>query len=128
MNASAERLSAWGDAPPLWVRLLAAEVARSNMTIAARRIGMNRATVSTVLRNCYPSQSTAGVERRVMDALGRLDCPAQGATVTAAECQAFREKPAPTHNPMAMQHWRACQHCTHNPNCARKEPSHARQP
>ncbi|BFN29465.1 hypothetical protein PSCT_01189 [Pseudomonas sp. SCT] len=125
MSQPTERLLAWGTEPPLWVRLLDAEVARSNMTAAAKRIGMNRATVSTVLRNCYPSLSTAGVERRVMDALGRLECPALEATITVVQCQAFREKPAPTHNPLAMQHWKACQHCPHNPSCQAQESHHA---
>lgn len=125
MSQPTERLSAWGAEPPLWVRLLDAEVQRTNITAAAKRIGMNRATVSTVLRNCYPSLSTAGVERRVMDALGRLDCPAQGAVVTVVECQAFREKPAPTHNPLAMQRWKASQHCPHNPSCHAQESRHA---
>lgn len=118
---------AWGGNPPLWVGLLAAEVERSNMTVAARRIGMNRATVSTALRNCYPSNSTAGVERRVLDALGQLDCPALESTITLIQCQTFRERPAPTHNPMAMQHWRACQHCANNPTCNSQESAHAHQ-
>lgn len=125
MSTNSERLAAWGSEPPLWVRLLDAEVARSNMTAAARRIGMNRATVSTALRNCYPAASTAGVERRVMDALGHLPCPALEVTITIVQCQNFREKPAPTHNPTAMQHWKACQHCKHNPNCNRREIPHA---
>lgn len=123
-TATQDRLSAWGDAPPLWVRLLDAEVARSNMTVAARRIGMNRSTVSTILRNCYPARSTAGVERKVLDALGKLQCPALDETITLIQCQAFRERPAPTHNPVAMQHWKACQHCPSNPQAIR-ENTHA---
>lgn len=126
MNIFTDRLAAWGDEPPLWVRLLDAEVARSNMTAAARRIGMNRATVSTVLRNKYPARSTAGVERRVMDALGQLECPALEAVITTIQCQSFREKPAPTHNPTAMQHWKACQRCPNNPECSNREHVHAR--
>lgn len=122
MSTHSERLAAWGSEPPLWVRLLDAEVARSNMTAAAKRIGMNRATVSTALRNCYPAASTAGVERRVMEALGQLDCPALDNSITVIQCQNFRERPAPTHNPTAMQHWKACQQCPHN---ASREIPHA---
>lgn len=124
MNAA--RLEAWGEQPPLFVQLLGAEVARSNMTKTGQRIGMSRAAVSLVLANRYPSPSTAGVERRVMDVLGRLECVALGEVVTASECQSYREKAAPTHNPMAMQHWRACQHCPNNPNCNAQENAHAR--
>jgi hypothetical protein len=124
MNAA--RLEAWGEQPPLFVQLLGAEVARSNMTKTGQRIGMSRTAVSLVLANRYPSPSTAGVERRVMDVLGRLECVALGEVVTASECQSYREKAAPTHNPMAMQHWRACQHCPNNPNCNAQENAHAR--
>lgn len=124
MNAA--RLEAWGEQPPLFVQLLGAEVARSSMAKAGQRIGMSRTAVSLVLANRYPSPSTAGVERRVMDALGRLECVALGEVVTASECQSYREKAAPTHNPMAMQHWRACQHCPNNPNCNAQENAHAR--
>lgn len=120
------RLEAWGEQPPLFVQLLGAEVARSNMTETGKRIGMSRTAVSLVLANRYPSPSTAGVERRVMDVLGRLECVAMGEVVTTAQCQSYREKPAPTHNPNAMQHWRACQFCPNNPSCNAQENAHAR--
>lgn len=125
MNA-AINLDAWGEQPPLWIQLLAAEVARSNRTEAGKRIGVSRSAVSLVLVNRYPSPSTAGIERRVMDALGRLDCAALGEQATVIQCQEFREKKAPTHNPQAMQQWKSCQHCKHNPSCHAKEATHAR--
>ncbi|MCY1563092.1 hypothetical protein D9M68_1005790 [compost metagenome] len=96
-------------------------MARGNRTLAARRIGVSRSAVSLVLVNRYPSPSTSGIERRVLETLGRLECPAQGEQVTVIQCQEFREKRAPTHNPVAMQSWRACQHCPHNPGCTTKE-------
>ncbi|KTT63591.1 hypothetical protein NS383_18860 [Pseudomonas oryzihabitans] len=111
-------LSAWGKEPPLFIRLLALEVQASDRTRAAARIGMSRTAVSLVLANKYSSPSTAGVERRVLDVLGRIDCIAVGETLTVEQCQSYRERPAPTHNPMQMQHWRACQHCPFNPHCA----------
>ncbi|TWC35084.1 hypothetical protein FBY03_111132 [Pseudomonas sp. SJZ079] len=123
---SAAHLQAWGEQPPLFVQLLGAEVARSNITATGKRIGMSRSTVSLVLANRYPSPSTAGVERRVMDALGRLECVALGEEINVEQCQSYREKPAPTHNPNAMQHWKACQHCAFNPSCNAQEKHHAR--
>ncbi|MEE1951002.1 hypothetical protein V0R48_18645 [Pseudomonas alcaligenes] len=119
-------LSAWGEQPPLFVSLLAGEVNRSNRTLAGRRIGMSRSAVSLILSNRYPSPSTAGVERRVMEALGRIECVALCEVITAEQCQTFRERRAPTHNPMAMQHWKACQHCPNNPACTAQEKHHAR--
>lgn len=119
-------LSAWGPEPPLFVRLLAAEVAASNKTKASQRIGMSRTAVSLILVNRYASPSTAGVERRVMETLGRIECVALGTDINTDQCQSYREKPAPTHNPQAMQHWRACQHCPINPDCCKQENAHAR--
>ncbi|MCF6763801.1 MULTISPECIES: hypothetical protein [Pseudomonas] len=123
MNA---QIAAWGPEPPLFVRLLAAEVAASNKTKASQRIGMSRTAVSLVLANRYASPSTAGVERRVMETLGRIQCVALDSEVTVDQCQSYREKPAPTHNPQAMQHWRACQYCSINPDCCNQENVHAR--
>lgn len=126
MSAPAVDLSAWGEQPPLWVVLLADEVQRSNRTQAAHRIGMSRTAVSLVLVNRYASPSTASVERRVLEKLGRLDCLALDEVVTVQQCQTYREKSAPTHNPMAMQAWKRCQHCPLNPNCTAQEIRHER--
>ncbi|MFL1552471.1 hypothetical protein ACI77I_25870 [Pseudomonas sp. D47] len=120
------QLTAWGTEPPLFVRLLAAEVAASNQTKASKRIGMSRTAVSLILSNRYASPSTAGVERRVMATLGRIECVALDEIVTTDQCQSYREKPAPTHNPQAMQYWSACQRCPINPNCCNQENANAR--
>ncbi|SED09101.1 hypothetical protein [Pseudomonas anguilliseptica] len=119
-------LTAWGAEPPQWINLLAREVEQSNRTRTGERIGISRSAVSLVLANKYPSPSTAAIERRVMDALGRIDCVALGEVITAEQCQSYRERKAPTHNPMAMQHWRTCQNCPNNPNCNAQENAHAR--
>lgn len=127
MNQAAQvDLSAWGEQPPLFVTLLAREVEQSNRTKAGERIGMSRTTVTLILQNRYPSPTTKGVERRVLKVLGRIPCAAIGGVVTVEQCQSYRERPAPTHNPMAMQHWRACQHCPNNPNCMTQERRHVR--
>ncbi|MGA3799141.1 hypothetical protein ACPCYX_15415 [Pseudomonas fluorescens] len=111
-------ISRWGSQPPLFIRLLAAEVGETNRARAAERIGISRTAVSLVLNNKYASPSTKGVERRVMAALGQIVCVAVSEKVSIEQCQTYREKPAPTHNPQAMQYWRACQHCHFNPTCA----------
>lgn len=126
MSAAILDLSAWGEQPPLWIVLLASEVQRTNRTKAGQRIGMSRSAVSLALVNRYPSPSTDSVERRVLDKLGQLDCLALGEPVTVQQCQSFREKAAPTHNPMAMQAWKRCQNCPMNPNCTAQESRHAR--
>ncbi|WP_035597061.1 hypothetical protein [Halomonas salina] len=115
-------ISAWGDEPPRWIRLLAAEVEASNRQLAGKRIGMSRSTVALALANRYPSPSTAGVERRVLAALDGLECPAQGKTISSQQCREYCQRPAPTHNPMAMRDWRTCQACPHHPG----SPQHPR--
>lgn len=110
-------ITAWGDQPPRWIRLLAAEVEASNRTEAGKRIGISRSAVSLALTNTYPSPSTAGIERRVIEALDGRECPAQGQRISAQQCRDYRERPAPTHNPMAMRIWRTCQGCPHNTEC-----------
>lgn len=111
-------ISAWGAEPPLFIRLLAIEAESTGRTRAAARINMSRTAVSLVLVNKYPSRTTDGVERRVMDVLGRIECVALDETITVEQCQRFYERPAPTHNPLAMQHWRVCQQCPFNPSCS----------
>ncbi|MFH0035481.1 hypothetical protein ACG3OR_18870, partial [Pseudomonas aeruginosa] len=86
-------LSAWGERPPVFVQLLAAEVARSSQTKAGEAIGMSRSTVSTILANRYPSPSTIRVERRVLAALSRIECPALGEAVTSVECSEYLQRP-----------------------------------
>ncbi|MCE8027514.1 hypothetical protein HOP54_02265 [Halomonas daqingensis] len=108
-------ITAWGDEPPRWILLLAAEVEATNRKLAGARIGMSRSAVSLALANRYPSPSTAGIERRVLEALDGIVCPAQGQTISTQQCREYRERPAPTHNPMAMRIWRTCQGCPHNP-------------
>ncbi|WP_134603745.1 helix-turn-helix domain-containing protein [Pseudomonas aeruginosa] len=120
-------LSAWGERPPVFVQLLAAEVARSSQTKAGEAIGMSRSTVSTILANRYPSPSTSRVERRVLAALSRIECPALGEAVTSVECSEYLQRPAPLNNPVAMRCWKACRACPRNPHTApmkREEQGH----
>lgn len=108
-----------------WLDILSAEAKASSMTRVAERLQISRTAVSLCLAGRYPC-STKHIEAKVLDVLGRLDCLAIGESVTVGECQTFRKKPAPTHNPMAMQAWKACLHCPHNPDCAqRQENQHA---
>lgn len=108
-------LSNWGDEPPYWVELLAKEVESSNRTRAGERIGISRTAVSLLLANRYSSPSTAGMERRILAALDGILCPAQDQNISTEQCREYRDRPAPTHNPMAMRVWRVCQNCPNNP-------------
>lgn len=115
-------ISSWGENPPAWVLLLAAEVNATSMTAAGRQIGMSRSAVSLALSNTYPSRSVRGVAMRVIAALGRVECPAQLAQITEPECREFRVRRPPTHNPNALRQWQVCQRCPKNPNSGATVP------
>lgn len=78
----------------------------------ARQLGVNRATVSTVARRCYPGDPDH-VLARVLARFDRIDCPYLRAPLTADECRSYWSLPAPSHNPLKMEHWRACRGCQH---------------
>lgn len=109
-------ISNWGDDVPRWIVLLADEVRATNRKVAAERIGVSRSAVSLALANRYPSPSTASIEKKVLEALDGLDCPALAIKISAEQCRDYRARPAPTHNPMAMRMWQHCQRCPHNPD------------
>ncbi|UXZ55801.1 hypothetical protein LOS15_07220 [Halomonas sp. 7T] len=109
-------ISNWGIEPPRWITLLADEVRATNRKMAGERIGVSRSAVSLALANRYPSPSTSSIEKKVLEALDGLQCPAQQRIISVEQCRDYRARPAPTHNPMAMRLWRHCQSCPHNPD------------
>ena len=109
-------ISNWGAEPPRWIVVLANEVRATNRKMAGERIGVSRSAVSLALANRYPSPSTASIEKKVLQALDGLNCPAQQRTISIEECRDYRARPAPTQNPMSMRLWRHCQTCPHNPD------------
>ncbi|MFB9160177.1 helix-turn-helix domain-containing protein [Chromobacterium violaceum] len=95
---------------PLWLPLLRAEVGRTSIGQAAKLLGYSRTTVSLVLAGKYPGQ-TERVAEVVLHTLGRVACPYLGRDLTPDECKAQSTSQAPTHNPLKLAHWRACQQC-----------------
>jgi len=96
--------------------LLSQEVARTNITRAALRIGMNRSTVSLVASGVYIA-SPDRVLAKVLDTLDRRACPYLGAEVQAEYCRETNTGPTPTWDPSALAQRRMCQTCEY------KEPS-----
>lgn len=119
-------LSAWGEQPPLWIRLLANDVARCGTLVkVAEKLGLSEATVSTALRGCYPA-GTERLEKKVLAAYKVVACAAQqGELITLDACQSFRKKKYPAHNPQAICQWveqrKHCQQCPHSQQPARKK-------
>lgn len=108
-----------------WLDLLRTEAKATSMQKAAIRLGISRTAVSLCLAEKYPA-STDHIEAKVWEVLGQVDCPALGEVITSTACREFRERQAPTHNHMAMRHWKACQHCPNNPSCTAQEQRHVR--
>jgi len=103
-----------------WIELLRSEVATSSMTAVAGRLGVSRTAVSLCLAGKYGAK-TDRIAAKVLAILGdSVDCPAMGQVIAKAKCSDFCARKAPTHNPVAMQHWRTCQHCQHNPKRKRE--------
>jgi hypothetical protein len=71
--------TAWRDALPDWVRVLAEEAARASMGAVAKRIGYSTGVVSAVIANKYRGDLGA-VEARVRGALlsEEVECPVLG--------------------------------------------------
>lgn len=115
-------LSAWGQQPPEFIRVLAAVVDEcGSNAAAARRLGINRASVSTLLANRYPA-GTAKMEKIIMAWAATVHCPIMG-SISADECHTERSKPFIASNPSRIRLYRACRQCPHNPDC--QEAEHA---
>ena len=108
--------SAWGDTPPEFIRVLANVVSEcGNNAAAARKLGINRASVSTLLANKYPA-NTQKMEKTIMAWATKIPCPVLG-DISAGQCQAERNKPFISSNPLRVQLFRACRKCPRNPSC-----------
>lgn len=107
-------LSAWGEQPPEFIRVLANAVdkAGSNQA-AADQIGINRASVSTLLANKYPA-NTAKMEEKILAFNTGKQCPVLG-QISGDECQKKREQKFVSSNPQRVALYRACRQCEHNP-------------
>ncbi|MCW3479709.1 XRE family transcriptional regulator [Neisseriaceae bacterium JH1-16] len=94
-----------------WMPLLRAEAERTSIADIAKRLGYSRTSISLVLAGRYPG----GTERIAAAVLAELDgwtCPHLQQPIKAEACQEIAFGPAPTHHPMKLTHWRACQNCS----------------
>lgn len=107
-------ISAWGQQPPEFIRVLAniVEKAGSNQA-AADQIGINRASVSTLLANKYPANTEKMKEKILTFGTGK-QCPILD-QISAEECQKNREQKFISSNPQRVALYRACRQCKHNP-------------
>lgn len=105
-----------------WLELLRDAAARETIAGVAERVGLSRATISLVLAGKYPAKTLEGVERKVRAALDQWLCPYLNVTLSAQDCRAYHDRPAPRSSAREIKHWRACQRCAYNP--AAEEAAH----
>lgn len=88
-----------------WIELLKAEVERTNVTQAAKRIGYARPSVSLAIRGKYPA-GVAKMKAAVLKALAdHIVCPVTGVALSRLEFDAIVGAPMPTSNPAALRQW-----------------------
>lgn len=105
---------AWGATPPEFIRVLDSLVrSEGSRAAAAKKIGVSRASVSTLLAGQYPSASTDRMEKRIM-IHAVVACPLLG-QLSAADCLANRQQSFSPTNPQRVALYRACRNCQHNP-------------
>nr|WP_313976188.1 hypothetical protein [uncultured Psychrobacter sp.] len=99
-----------------WVEACHEEKQKTGISYAeiARRIGYKRPSLSLALSGNYTG-STKTIAQSYVDYRKQVSCPYVEATVSRQYCRDHGLADAPTHNPAALRHWRACQGCTHKP-------------
>lgn len=102
-----------------WFNALLAEVKTTSVTAVAAKMGVSRPTLSVLVNGigAYGSgkASPANMEIRYRQAFEQLTCPHTSAMVGIAHCRDIALRTAPSHNPIQMMQWQACQSCPHKP-------------
>lgn len=102
-----------------WFAGLMDEVARTSKTAVAKKLNVDRTTISCVCNGSgeYGNgrASTKAIETAYRQHFEQLVCPHTQTQVGVTHCIEVALRVAPTHNPMQMQQWQACQQCQHKP-------------
>lgn len=102
-----------------WFAGLMAEVERTSKTAVAARIGFSRASISQVCNGCGPygngRSSTSNIELAYRREFEQISCPHTQVQVDADHCRQVGLRQAPSHNPLQMLQWQACQQCPFKP-------------
>ncbi len=93
-----------------WFALLKARIAAASLRQVAAELGYSGTTLSLIVHGKYAGK-TDRVAAAVAARYETVACPYQGKTIPLHECRSTAQGNAPTHNPMKMQQWLACQKC-----------------
>lgn len=100
-----------------WAAAVHEEKQKAGISYAeiARRIKYARPSLSLALSGNYTGD-TKTIAQAYVDYRKQVMCPYVESTVSRQYCRTHALADAPTHNPAALRHWRACQGCKHRPN------------
>lgn len=102
-----------------WFAGLMREVAQSNKSAVARKMGMKRTSISQVCNGCGPygdgRSSVKPIELAYRRVYEQIICTHTQKEVGIDYCRDMALRLAPTQNPMRMMHWQSCQQCPHKP-------------
>lgn len=103
-----------------WFAGFMSEVQHSSITAVAAKLGLTRVTISQVFNGSGEygkgKASTSSIEHAYRAQYEKLTCPHTQAHVGIAHCREVALRAAPTHNPLHMQQWQACQQCKYKPS------------
>lgn len=102
-----------------FVRGLMREVRASSITRVASMLGVKRVTLS-IFVNGQGEYGTGKakpdrMKARYLQAFEGIPCSFEGRVVDVDHCREQALQRAPIHNPMKLEHWRACKACPHHP-------------
>ncbi len=102
-----------------WFNDLLNEVKASSVTKVAEKMGVARSSLSVLVNGIgtYGSGKacTANMEKRYRQAFEQIVCPHTGSVIGMTMCRDMALRAAPSHNPIQMMHWQACQSCRNKP-------------
>lgn len=126
-HSQAKSPPAYFSAP--WFQVLKNEIAASNITKVAEKIGVARTSLSVFMNGSglYGSgkASPRNMEIRFRQAYEKLSCPHTQKQVGIEHCRAVALCSPPNHNPLKMMQWQACQQCQYKPQPAAQQAAEA---
>jgi len=99
---------------PRWLTELRHQCNQTSQAKVAKALGVSGAMISQVLKGKYPGDLTR-VEKLVRgEYLGdTVTCPILG-ELELDNCQRYQRDKIATHNPLRVQLYRACKHCSYS--------------
>ena len=93
-----------------WFAILSEQVAQSSRAKVAAELDYSLTSVSLIMNGKYAGKPDR-LRDKVLARYTAVHCPFAGKTIPLHVCRETANGKAPTHNPIKMQQWRACQSC-----------------